>query len=376
MNALYITSQNMSDMSSGVNKKILMQASAFTRLGVNVEIPDLSAKTWKDKIIRRIPFLMNEFEKNLDDFLKKNNLSNIDFVYIRHPMASIQLLRQMKKIKSRNIQIVYEFPTFPYDKNSKKLSAKLSLLKDKYARDKLVKYVDVGVDYSGYSEIFGIPCLCLSNGIDTNAITPKLVHVRNDTIRFIGVALLTDWNGYDRLIDALVKYIKIFDSPKIEFHIVGNGDVYDKLKRQIERNNLTDIVFMHGFLCGEDLDRLYNLCDIGVGTLNPSRKYKNHIMSSLKTKEYAAKGMPFIKGDIDDAFDKNPQDFVYNVKDDESEIDLHAIIQWYIQLLGHYGEEKLALHIRDYAMRELSWDKQMNSVINCLENRGKHESSL
>lgn len=368
MKAVYITSQDMTDATSGVNKKIRMQISAFNRLGVELDIPDLAAHSWEDKIIRRLPFIKNEFEKKLESYIVQSNLRDADFVYIRHPMVSWQFVQLLKKIKRSNSRIVYEFPTFPYDRNSKKLSARLSLLKDKISRGRLHKYVDIGVNYSGFKEIYSIPCLCLSNGIDVNMIsTRNYVRTDDNIVRFIGVALLTNWNGYDRLILAIKKYLEKNNALNVEFHIVGNGDIFNELKCLIMKNNLENAVFLHGFLSGKELDDLYDMCDIGVGTLNPSRKYKNHIMSSLKTKEYAAKGMPFIKGDIDFIFDDKSLDFVFNVPDDETEVKLKDIIQWYADLTNKYGRKKLGMTIREFARDELSWDKQMKIVINYLE---------
>lgn len=368
MKAVYITSQDMTDSTSGVNKKIRMQISAFSRLGVDMDIPDLAAHSWTDKIVRRLPFIKNEFEKKLKNYIVQSNFTDVDFVYIRHPMVSWQFVQLLKKIKKTNNRIVYEFPTFPYDRNSKKFAAIFSLLKDKISRGKLHKYVDIGVDYSGFKEIYSIPCLCLSNGIDISMISTQN-DIKNDdnTVRFIGVALLANWNGYDRLILAIKKYLEEKNALNVEFHIVGNGDVFYELKRLIVKNNLENVVFLHGFLSGKKLDNLYDMCDIGVGTLNPSRKYKNHIMSSLKTKEYAAKGMPFIKGDIDSVFDEKSPDFVFNVLDDESEIRLKDIVQWYMDLMNKYGRKQLGMTIREFAKNELSWDNQMKVVINYLE---------
>lgn len=370
MRGLYITSQDMSDVNSGVNKKIRMQIEALGNLGMEVEIPDLAFKKQIDKLIRRLPFVKCEFEKKLYELIKNREcMNNIDFAYIRHPMVSMQLLHLIKRLKDSGIYIVYEFPTFPYDKNSNKLSAKVSLVKDKLSRNKLCRYVDVGVNYSGYHDIFSIPCITISNGIDINSIKSHQKTKQCNIINFIGVALLAKWNGYDRLIRAIGKYNNENHQNKVQFHIVGNGDIFDELKKQVNDKGVNDSVFLHGFMSGKELDDLYNQCDIGVGTLNPSRKYKNHIMSSLKTKEYTAKGVPFIKGDIDEVFDKNNLDFIFNVSDDESPIDLDEIIVWYETLIKTYGHDELVKKMREFASEELSWEKQLSPVVeNIREN--------
>lgn len=368
MKGLYITSQNLEDATSGVNKKIHMQIKAFKRLGADVEIPNLSAEKEIDKLVRRLPLVKSEFERKLFKLLLDHEyMKDVEFVYIRHPMLSVQLLNIIKKMSDMGLYVVYEFPTFPYDKNSDKLSAKASLIKDKWSRGKLYKYVNLGVNYSGFNEIFSIPCLSISNGIDTDSITPHKKSSNDNSISFIGVALLAKWNGYDRLIKAIKRYNSEENSLKVQFHIVGNGDIYDELNQQINEEQLENCVFMHGYMSGKELDDLYNQCDIGVGTLNPSRKYKNHIMSSLKTKEYTAKGIPFIKGDIDDVFDKNNPDFVFNVSDDETPIDINKIVEWYNTLLSSRGEQEIVKEMRGFARSMLSWEKQLSPVVEAIK---------
>ncbi|HFU3842367.1 TPA: glycosyltransferase [Streptococcus suis] len=368
MKGLYITSQNLEDTTSGVNRKIHMQINAFKRLGVDVEAPELSSSSEIDKFVRRLPFVRCEFEKKLNTLiLNREYMNEVKFVYIRHPMLSVQLLYIIKKMSDMGLYVVYEFPTFPYDKNSDKLSAKVSLLKDKWSREKLYKYVDIGVNYSGFNEIFSIPCLSISNGIDTDSITPHNKLNGKNIISFIGVALLARWNGYDRLIKAIEKYNSEGNSVRTQFHIVGKGDMYNELKQQIHDSNLEEDIIMHGYMSGKELDDLYNQCDIGVGTLNPSRKYKNHIMSSLKTKEYTAKGIPFIKGDIDEVFDNSNPDFVYNVSDDETPIDINKIVNWYGTLIKQHGEQGIVKEMRDFAHTKLSWEKQLYPVVEAIE---------
>lgn len=380
---IYITSENMNDKTSGVQKKINMQIDAFKKLRIDLEAPDLSTDGTTDKIVRRLPLIKNGFEKKLAlivNSIKKNNSINknqyIDFVYIRHPMVSLQFVLLMKKIKRLGVCIIYEFPTFPYDKNSKKLSGYLSLIKDKFSRGQLYKFVDVGVNYSGYREIFGIPCLQLSNGIDVHKVREKTIRENHsNVIRFIGVALLTRWNGYDRLIKAIYKRSKVVDID-VEFHIVGKGDAFSELNSLVKELDLEKQIVLHGPLYGEELDALYDICDIGVGTLNPSRKYKNHIMSSLKTKEYAAKGIPFIKGDIDIAFDQRKPDFVFEVNDDESELNLTAILDWYRDLCHRCGKEELVKKIRKFASKELTWEKQLEPVATYIKEKCKNEDCI
>mgnify|MGYP005800467009 CR=1 FL=1 len=358
------------DESSGVSKKIRMQIDAFRKMGISLDAPNLFSNTNIDKVIRRIPFAKSKFDKSVDELIDVS-LDNYDFVYIRHPFFDFFFYKSIQKISRQGLPIIYEFPTFPYDRNGKGLKWNLTLIKDKLFRNKIYKFVDIGVDYSGYQEIFKIPCISISNGIDPSYYTKRQKKICNTKFVFLGVALLTYWNGYDRLIKSIKLYQKNYPQLKIEFHIAGDGDELHNLMELTASLELKDNVIFHGFVSNNELKKLYDICDVAVGTLSPSRKYKNHIMSTLKTKEYTAIGVPFIKGDKDQAFDNFNLDFVYNVPDNESLIDIPSIINWYNELISNYGNDTLTDHIRTFGFEYLTWEKQLLPVIDYLRLKKK-----
>lgn len=362
---LYISNNDMTNYASGVTKKIIMQINAMKKEEIRIEAPNLYLNSVKDKFFRIIPFKRSYFDVELNSLLSREMRNGLDFVYIRHSICNIYLIRQLQILKNNGVMIVYEFPTFPYDRNSKRISGFLYLLKDKYSRKKLHNYVDIGVNYSSYDKIFRIDCIPISNGIDIEQISiKKVVNKKQRKIVFIGVGLLAYWNGYDRLIKAIAKYnhskVKKYD---LIFHIVGDGNYYNSLKRLVDKLSLHDSVFLHGFLSGFQLDELYNESDVGIGTLAPYRKYQDHIMSTLKTKEYAAKGIPFIKADKDIVFDKYHLDFIFNVPDDNTELNLESIISWYEKIMCSFSTEELTDNIRTFAKENLSWQQQLAPVI-------------
>lgn len=360
MKGLYLCNHNLKDQSSGVSKKILMQLDAFNKSGYSIDILDIYSDSFLDKVIRRILFSPNYFTYNLNK--KLNFVKKYDYIYIRQIPNNIYVLKILKKLKSYGITIIYEFPTFPYDLNSNTLQWKLELIRDKYSRKKLWKYIDVSVNYSDYTNIFGINSIPISNGINPDKFPIKKDFFNKKGIKFVGVALLAYWNGYDRLIQSIKKYNSNHINP-VYFYIVGDGDCKEELEKMVIDNNLLNFVFFTGSLFGKELDNIYDKCDIGVGTLNPSRKYKNHIMSTLKTKEYVARGLPFIKGDIDKSFDNYNFPYVFNVSDNEDEINLEEIIEWYKKITDDLN---LKQKIRKFAYDNLTWEKQLHPVFEFL----------
>lgn len=366
LRGLYLANHNMADVNSGVTKKIRAQISAFENLGCLMEEGMLFQDSTVDKIVRRMPVLSSYFDRESLGLAKSLlEADGLDFVYLRHGICDRYSIELLRYLHGNGVCTVIEFPTYPYDRNSSGLKWKLQLAKDKRWRLKMAPYVAFGTDYSGFEEIYGIPCMKLSNGIAASRYTPRAEAPDPDRlITFIGVALVTYWNGYDRLIRAMYQRKQSGAAgPRLRFNVVGDGEEMPNLRKLVEELGMEDEVVFHGFLSGDALERVYEASDIGVGSLSPSRKYKGHMMSSLKTKEYAAVGLPFIKGDVDAAFDLGNCDFAFDVSDDEKPIDLAAIIGWYQGLVAKEPAGELAHRIHSYSETYLSWEAQLAPVL-------------
>ena len=88
---------------------------------------------------------------------------------------------------------------------------------------------------------------------------------------------------------------------KIVLHIVGTGSGQQKLNEMIKEMNLNENVVMHGFKTGTELDAIYNKCHLGLISLATQDK-DIYIHSTLKSREYLAKGLPTIATGITDVF--------------------------------------------------------------------------
>ena len=56
---------------------------------------------------------------------------------------------------------------------------------------------------------------------------------------------------------------------------------------------------------GKELDELFDLADFAIGSL---ARHRSHIdkIKTLKNREYAARGIPFIYSETDEDFDRMP----------------------------------------------------------------------
>lgn len=361
--------------SNGISKKIHYQIHAFqancqeTHLcylaeenGTKYRMLDDTVlanygKGIKGKICKRIEF---------DSIRRYAIRHEINLVYLRSDHnANPFTLRLVHKMKKAGIHIVMEIPTYPYDQEYSSFSMKLNLFIDRCFRKQFAKYLDRIITFSNYSKIFGIPTLQLSNGIDFNNIPIKQrVNDTSRQIHLIGVAEIHYWHGYDRLIKGLANYYTTRPQYKVYFHIVGKFTAkreYEACIPIIKENQLDPYIILHGPLYGEALNSLFEQCDMGVGSLGRHRSGITNI-KTLKNREYAARGIPFIYSEIDEDFEDMP--YILKIPANEDAIDVQQIINFY----NHTNSTPTK--IRE-SIKHLSWNEQMNKVIEAISPMNK-----
>lgn len=288
---------------------------------------------------------------------KKKLYSGYKCVYIRYLGSYPWTYSYIKFLKKIGLKIIIEIPTYPYDSEIKNENIFTKI--DKYYRKKLSKYVDKIVTYSEDKEIWGIPCINISNGIDLEEV--RLVNKKEknkEKIIFTSVSNCSFWHGIDRFLKSLENYGKKENKKEIIFNIVGEGDDSNNLKKIVFKSEyLSKVVKFQGFKMGKELDDIYDETDIGVGSLGRHRSGL-HTMRALKNREYCAKGITVIFSEDDPDLRDVP--FVYHITPDEKLIDIEKLIDWY---------ENINLEpkdIRKYA-EQFSWDIQMKKVIDEIE---------
>jgi len=256
-----------------------------------------------------------------------------------------------------------EIPTYPYDAEytGADRRVRLSLAIDKLYRRRLAKQMTAIVTYADTKKIFGQRTICISNGIDFSTL-PLRVRQANKDIHLIGVAEVHYWHGYDRVIHGIGEYYKRPHDKNVYFHIVGGvapSEMYDTAQapgfdRYIKQYGIEKQIIFHGQKYGEELDELFNGADFAIGSLARHRTKIDKI-KTLKNREYAARGIPFIYSETDEDFDRMP--YVLKAPADESPVSIRAIIQFY-EALNSTPEQIRA------SIKHLSWRNQMEQVIN------------
>jgi len=352
---LYIASKEKKGIhDSGVQKKIIGQVKALNYLGINttlVRLPILNKKN------RMFPFSSSSINWNS---IQVN--ASINGLYIRYLQSDYRLLTFLRRVKTNypKIKIIIEIPTYPYNDEKKNF---LIVIRDTLYRRFLNRYVDcIAVFTKEYRNIFNIPTICMRNGIDLDKVKiRKPINRMDHSIHILSVSNFQIWHGMDRMLLGLISYYKNGGKINIVLHLAGEGSVISDLKETAKNEHLHNHIIFEGYLDGKKLDDLYDYCDLGLGSLGGHRR-KIKINSELKSREYLAKGIPFIYAGLIDVFVDEPVDFAYSLPLSDSPIDIQEIIDFYHSLLNKYNIFELTNIIREYSVNNIDMRQTMKPI--------------
>lgn len=363
---LYLSAWDFEDgPSTGITKKIRAQIKAFEGFGYEVSVSHIA----KDRFVfegeegtvdigavgklRKLTgfklfyhYLKKEFRKGEGSY---------PYVYSRYQLCDLYYLKILKLLKKHGARIIVEIPTYPYDEERPAGILWWGLYSmDKVLRCFLHNYADRILTYSDEENIFSLPTIRTSNGVDLDSIcevSPKADP--NGIINIIAVAGLAKWHGYDRFLRGLGEYYRANPKPDriIHFHIAGDGPVRGQYEAIVKEYGIEEYVTFYGMLYGKKLDELYDKCQIGIENLGFHRCSVNKV-STIKSKEYAAKGIPFITSCDVDLF--KDEDFVLSFDPDESDIDINRVIAFNDRLYKGTDRQKTADRIREIAAKRAS----------------------
>lgn len=354
---------------TGIDRKIISQIACFNRAGLNCTF--IHADYPSNKVVKGIGSL-----PGFPDFVRwpqVEDLAGSAFLYIRRPIfMSREFVHFLKLFKSENPKavVMLELPTFPYDAELSAPSLYFALRKDKKYRKQISSYVDyVAIPDESVKEAFGISAVPFYNGIDLDAVsTRKGSYVQGGAIHIAFAASFASYHGCDLLIRGLAEYYQNDGERDIVLHLAGNSPLLPEIKELVKYEGLSEHVVLHGMLDRRNLSNLYDRCALAVGCLALHRRAPHCIDSSLKTREYLAKGLPFFyAGDVD-VLMKYPTDFCLQFESTETPIDFNRVVAFYDDLYSRYSENELIARIRTYAEAHVSMDKAMRNVVDVLRS--------
>ena len=373
MKGIYFTTMcNIEDpkdnVNPGIKEKIRQQYQLLEKAGIDMFFYYAHRDSKIYRYVNRLPFFRDRFD------LQEDIIRHADFIYLRKPsainMGFIDLLKRIKKTNS-TMKIMLEIPTYPYDNEIQGLVRLTLKWKDRYARKKLKDYVDVVLTYSDDKEIFGIKTINISNGVDALSIfqaVRKYPHPEDGKIRFMACAKFSLWHGYDRAIEGLHQYLEKPDANRnIEIEMVGDGDAAESYRQLVKKYGLEEYVRFYGKKQGDELIRVYSLCDIGLDSMGRHRSgvYYN---SSLKGKEYCAYGLMIVSGVETELDHADDFEYYYRIPADDSPVDFEKVLAFY-QAKADSHKERMRETIMQYAIDHFSMEVVFQPVIDYISQK-------
>lgn len=368
MKILFLVFHGFSDF-SGISKKIFNQVKGLRDAGNYVDLChyDVLHNGQRCRMINNE--ILEDFGSGKLASLKKRICYNAIYKHILKQDIKLVYMRSdhnanpftilfLKRLKKQGIKVIMEIPTYPYDQEYKGFSYKeqMELKMDQFFRHSLAKQLFRISTFSDYDSIFGAQTIKISNGIDLSTILIKQTLRKHPSpFNLIGVAEVHYWHGFDRVMAGIGEYYKHNNCRDIFFHIVGGIGEDSEMpvfKEIIKKYGIEKHIIFHGQLFGKALDDIFEDADFGIASLGRHRSGITNI-KTLKNREYAARGIPFIYSEIDTDFESMP--YVLKAPADESPIDINRI-------LNFYDDCTLSpIEIRD-SVKDLSWEMQMKKI--------------
>ena len=350
---------------SGVERKVLAQHKVLQKyLGCElVALPPVEySGSIAERIIRRLPYTA-AWRK----WKYRGEFDDADYLYIRQVYHDQSFLRYLKAIRRRNqhVKILYEVPTYPFERSTQPSKRRLPnpfVLKRRKNIRPIFAQMDRVITFYGQEQILGVPCISLLNGFDFSQVElPERSEPHG--IQIISVSATASWHGYDRLIEGLHRYYENGGTEEITYHVVG--DLLPELQKMAKEYHLESRVIFHGRQSGEKLKKLYAQSYLGVDVLGGHRK-DYPVSSSLKSREYAAYGLPIITSSPVDYLEQDSR-YQCILPYDDSPIEMETVLHFFHGLYDGRDCNALAREIRSSAEEECSMERTMMPLIHWLQ---------
>jgi len=175
------------------------------------------------------------------------------------------------------------------------------------------------------------------------------------------VSSMQPWQGLDRLVRSVCRYR---GSVGISLHVLGN------VKRENLPQDVPDLsrIRLHGYMDRKNLDDVMKDMNLAFSTLGLFRKNMEEACS-LKTREYTARGIPYVLGyeDPDLHFHEDQDHFFLPVENSCLLIDMDRIIEFAMKMSRPDMRSNLSRHMRTYALANMDWSVKAEQYVRFTE---------
>lgn len=331
MRAVFLANVRMKN-NEGIYKKIIAEADALGNVVGQCDLVITDYYTQKSKIINTLDHTEHIEEGNvIATATQIIENTPCEYLYIRLMIPTFALVELMKKAKKRGIKVYYEIPTYPYyaeqfRSSKKKYRAIAKIAIDFMFSPFIYKYCDHIVVIRSKSNLpMKSKMVEITNGVRTSCIKEKSYTPKLDNVfRMVTVGTLYPYHGYDRILEGLKMCDEQVNDTPIEFHVVGESDTINDLKKMSKKLGLRR-VFFHGIKTTEELNEMFEEYNVGLGCLALHRRNAD-TDTTLKIIEYYCRGVPVVTSGKSPYADELVTIFV---PDDETPIDIYSIyMKW------------------------------------------------
>jgi glycosyltransferase involved in cell wall biosynthesis len=373
----------------GIDKKNIAQANAISKLNINNFDVIILNPFVENKIVNNIKYIKLKqkpgifkyidyiFKYNLwrfKDFTKQLDCGSYDYLIIRYLKADKTAIQFFKKhnvisehhtFEEKELFLEYKTTTNILEKFAKLLRWKLEIIFGDSTLS-LAKGI-IGVtneirDFQVKRTGIAKHSTTVSNGIEIDKVAhTKYLAFNNKTLNIVYISsVFAAWKGIDRIIHSIDNCASELN---IKLHLIG---------RKEKSYNKYDFIVQHGFLHGQELDNIFAKTHIAVGALALHRKGISE-GSTLKVREYIARGLPFILAyqDIDIINNPPQKKFYLEFPNDDSPIDFNKIINFVKEINQKYEPEELSAYMRSYAEKYLDWTVKMKQYVDFVNEIAK-----
>ena len=291
-----------------------------------------------------------------------------DYVYWRGAPAWRSSYTTARRLHEQGAKILYEIPTYvKIGEEAMSILRKVFALYGNLWKEKLHQYIDLMVlifteDSKNLDTLYGKPVAVIDNGVDVDAIPLRAPTEDKDGVHILALASMSYWHGYDRLIRSVSQYT---GSQKVTLHMVGGNDggMLPQWQKLAEDLHVEERVIFHGKMYGDELAKMFDLCDVGANALAQYTKNLS-ATSELKVREYTARGLPFLCSVEDPALNHTNEPFWMQVANDASVPDMQQIVEFALKMRE---DREHPAKMRAYAQKYMTWESQYAPIFEKLE---------
>ncbi len=373
MNIFMFVNFTPSDKSLGITKKISSEIQALRRLGHDVVYTAYGKNGVyiygnDDSIIfeKRYKIRNNLYIRLVRYFLLIKTAQvyccsrkqHFDILYGRLLAPTKKYINLLRYLRNNNSRVILEAHAYFPGIQFPTVKGKFISYMLKKNGPKLKSYVNKVLTEGRLDEFYGIPVIQEARiGVETEKICPHNYTGSRNELNLISVANEMPYHAYDRVIKSLGKYYQdVSEAREIKIHLVGS--ISSDTRRLVKNLHLEEKVFLYGKQFGDTLDRIYDGCNMALGPLGQHR-IGGKKDTGLKTKEYFAKGIPYIYSGEEPSVPNN-YPYIFRCESDESFLDFQDIWNFYLS----YRDSKTVVdEMRGFAKKNYSWDVIMEEAI-------------